>query len=101
MRDRRWRKLSIFRTKGPRFDARDPLPIWCGAARSVEFYEADGAHGTIMDRPFVDTLALQLSRCLAAAEFAMPRHADTGAVASRATALLDDGVKAVLQGGGG
>lgn len=93
-------RLSIFRTKGPRFDACDPLPIWCRAARSVEVYEVDGAHGTIMDRPFVDTLALQLSRCLAAAEFAMPRHADTGAMASRATALLDDGTKAVLQGGG-
>lgn len=93
-------KLSVFRTKGPRFDACDPLPIWCRAARSVELYEVDGAHGTIMDRPFVDTLALQLSRCLAAAEFAAPRQADAGAIAPRETTLLDGGTKAVLQGGG-
>lgn len=49
---------------------------------------------------FVDTLALQLSRCLAAAEFATPRQADADAIAPRETTLLDGATKAVLQGGG-
>jgi acetoacetyl-CoA synthetase len=58
--------ISLFSIKGPRFDYCDPLPIWRRAAKSVELFEIDGAHSTIMEVPNVDTLARQLDRCLAA-----------------------------------
>lgn len=61
-------KLSVFRIKGRRFDACDPMPIWRRVAKSVEFFEIDGEHGTIMEKPYVDILAVQLDRCLARIE---------------------------------
>jgi amino acid adenylation domain-containing protein len=98
-------RLSVFRTKGPRFDACDPLPIWRLAAKSVELFEVEGAHATIMDKPYVETLAAQLARCLAASE--LPTRPLTGVgrtqagdtVATFAAELLDNGPDAVWQGG--
>jgi amino acid adenylation domain-containing protein len=93
-------KLSVFRTKGPRFDACDPMPIWRRVARSVELYEIDGAHRTIMEEPYVGTLAAQLERCLAAADFGGARHASSAAtLESEIPGLLADNEHTVLQGG--
>ena len=61
-------KLSLFRVRGPRFDACDCEPIWRRAAGSVELFEIDGVHDRIMERPYVETLARQLSRCIRACE---------------------------------
>jgi amino acid adenylation domain-containing protein len=60
--------LSVFRVKGPRFDACNPVTIWRRVAASVEVFEIEGRHEAIMERPFVDVLAAQLDRCLAASE---------------------------------
>jgi hypothetical protein len=97
-------KLSVFRTKGPRFDACDPLPIWRLAAKSVELFEVEGAHATIMDKPYVETLAAQLARCLASELPSRPlagiNRAQAGdTVATLAAELLDNGRNAIWQGG--
>jgi amino acid adenylation domain-containing protein len=62
-------KLCIFHTTGQRFGTCDPTPIWRRATKQIELFEIDGAHGTIMAKPYVTTLAAQFSRCLAAAQF--------------------------------
>jgi thioesterase domain-containing protein len=68
-------KLSVFRIRGPRFGACDPMPIWKRAVNAVELFEIEGDHGTIMEEPYVATLAVQFSRCLAAAQFSVvPQH---------------------------
>jgi acetoacetyl-CoA synthetase len=59
-------RLSLFQIRGPRFDGCDPIPIWRRAVGSIELFPIDGAHGHIMEKPYVSTLATQLSRCLAA-----------------------------------
>jgi acetoacetyl-CoA synthetase len=59
-------RLSLFHIRGPRFDGCDPIPIWRRAVRSIELFPIDGEHGHIMEKPYVSTLATQLSRCLAA-----------------------------------
>ena len=63
-------KLCVFHTTGQRFGTCDPTPIWRQATKQIELFEIDGAHGTIMEKPYVTTLAAQFSRCLAAAQFA-------------------------------
>jgi acetoacetyl-CoA synthetase len=63
-------KLSVFRIRGPRFGTCDPIPIWRRAVKAIELFEIEGDHGTIMEKPYVGTLAVQFSRCLAAAQFA-------------------------------
>jgi amino acid adenylation domain-containing protein len=66
-------RLSVFRSRGPRFDACDPMPIWRRAAAAVDLFEIEGRHERIMERPFVETLAAQLSRCIAKADGQAPR----------------------------
>ncbi len=61
-------KLSLFRVTGPRYDVCDPVPIWRRAAPSLDVVAIAGEHDTIMEEPFVRTLASALSRCLAAAD---------------------------------
>jgi amino acid adenylation domain-containing protein len=61
-------KLSIFRVRGPRFGTCDPVPIWRRAVNAIEEFEIEGDHGTIMEKPYVATLAAQFSRCLAATQ---------------------------------
>jgi amino acid adenylation domain-containing protein len=59
------RTISLFRVTVPRYDACDPLPIWRRAAKSVVVYDIAGDHDTIMYEPHVQSLATQLSQCLA------------------------------------
>ena len=61
-------RLSVFRSRGPRFDACDPMPIWRAAAAAVDLFEIEGRHERIMERPFVEILAAQLSLCVAKAD---------------------------------
>jgi amino acid adenylation domain-containing protein len=89
-------KLSVFRISGPRYETCDPMPIWRKVAAAVELFEIDGAHGTIMERPYVATLASQFSRCLAASEFASARHVEAGTAISN---LVQGLRKAALQVG--
>ena len=58
----------MFRTGEPSLEACDPLPIWRKVADSVEVFTIAGTHGTIMEARNVDTLASQLSVCLARAD---------------------------------
>jgi acetoacetyl-CoA synthetase len=101
------RTASIFRVTGPRFGACDPLPIWRRAVRSVEVYAIAGEHDTIMEEPFVRTLALEFSRCLAAAErtavplpaverLSKPRREQSS---SPLVLLPDDDLEALRHGG--
>jgi len=91
-------KLSLFHTTGQRFGTCDPTPIWRQAATQIELFEIDGRHGTIMEKPYVTTLAAQFSRCLAAAQFpARQPEAETGD--SRARGFLGDAPNTALQGG--
>ena len=57
-------RLCLFRTSGVRSDACDPVPIWRRVATSFELFEIVGAHIAIMERPHVEMLAAQFSRCL-------------------------------------
>jgi amino acid adenylation domain-containing protein len=68
-RVRRFRgKITAFRTGEPNLEACDPLPVWHRVADAVEVFTIAGTHGTIMENRNVDTLASQLSICLARAE---------------------------------
>jgi thioesterase domain-containing protein len=58
-------KLSVFRASDTSLGTCDPMPIWRRAANNIELFEIDGDHSTIMDKPYVATLAAQFSRCLA------------------------------------
>jgi acetoacetyl-CoA synthetase len=60
-------KITVFRTGEPSLEACDPLPVWHKVADSVEVFTIAGTHGTIMEAGNVDTLASQLSICLARA----------------------------------
>ena len=68
-------RLSLFNIRGPRYDGCDPIPIWRRAVRAIELFPIDGEHDRIMEKPYVSTLATQLSGCLAALE----RGRDDGA----------------------
>lgn len=70
-------KLCIFRTRGPRFGTCDPIPIWRRTVNAIELFEIEGTHGTIMEKPYVGTLAAQFSRCLAATQFEAARQPET------------------------
>jgi amino acid adenylation domain-containing protein len=74
--------LSVFAVPGERFDACDPLPIWRRAARTLEVFRIDGDHSTIMDPPHVQSLADQLTSCLA-------RHEAGNGAAGRGSAAVD------------
>ena len=91
-------KLCIFHTTGQRFGTCDPTPIWRQVAKQIELFEIDGAHGTIMEKPYVTTLAAQFSRCLAAAQFAT-RPPEIDARNSRIQEFLGDAPNTALQGG--
>jgi thioesterase domain-containing protein len=91
-------KLSIFHTTGQRFGTCDPTPIWRQAARQIELFEIDGRHGTIMEKPYVTTLAAQFSRCLAAAQFA-GRQPEIETRGSGAQGFLGESPNTALQGG--
>jgi acetoacetyl-CoA synthetase len=58
-------EITVFRTGEPSLEACDPLPVWRRVADSVEVFTIAGTHGTIMEARNVDTLASQLSICLA------------------------------------
>jgi thioesterase domain-containing protein len=60
-------KITVFRTGEPSLETCDPLPVWHRVADSVEVFTIAGTHGTIMEDRNVDTLASQLSICLARA----------------------------------
>jgi thioesterase domain-containing protein len=62
------RTISLFRVTVPRYDACDALPIWRRAAKSVVVYDIAGDHDTIMYEPHVQSLAMQLSQCLASSK---------------------------------
>ena len=91
-------KLCIFHTTGQRFGTCDPTPIWRQATKQIELFKIDGAHGTIMEKPYVTTLAAQFSRCLAAAQFTS-RTAEIEARNSRVEGFLGDSANTALQGG--
>lgn len=76
--------LSVFRSRGPRFDACDPVPIWRGLAAEVALFEIEGRHERIMERPFVEVLAAQLGRCIGEADSAQ----NEGEMAARSPAPL-------------
>ena len=59
-------RLSLFHIRGPRSDGCDPVPIWRRAVGAIEVFQLDGEHDRIMDKPYVSTLATQLSDSLAA-----------------------------------
>ena len=65
-------KLSLFRVTGPHYDVCNPVPIWRRAAESLDVIAISGEHDTIMEEPFVRTLAAALSQSLAAAECGGP-----------------------------
>lgn len=67
-------KISVFRTARPR----DPLPLWRRIAERVDIFNIAGAHGTIMESPNVDSLALQLDRCLAGLEASRDEELQVG-----------------------
>ncbi len=74
-RPRRFRgKITVFRTAEPRFDMCDPVPLWKRVADCVDVFTVDGTHGTIMEDRHVNSVALQLSRCLAGAESRVTTH---------------------------
>jgi amino acid adenylation domain-containing protein len=89
-------KLSVFRIRGPRYGSCDPIPIWQRAVNAIELFEIEGDHGTIMEPPYVATLASQFSRCLAAAQFAT-RHPATRD--TRLEEFMGDSGNTALQGG--
>lgn len=98
-------KLSIFRIGGPRFDACDSIPIWRRVARSLELFEIAGEHEKIMEKPYVDTLAAQLDRCLAATRSPAASNREMARACERAaglerrlTGLLHE-LDALLRGG--
>ncbi len=92
-------KLSIFRIRGPRFGTCDPVPIWRRAANAVELFEIDGAHGTIMEMPYVAKLAAQFSRCIAAAQLGVPSETQLATGRSPVDSLPGNCSSAALQGG--
>ncbi|HWE74824.1 MAG TPA: amino acid adenylation domain-containing protein [Stellaceae bacterium] len=91
--------LSVFRIRGPHFGACDPMPIWRRAVDAVELFEIEGDHGTIMEKPYVATLAAQFSRCLSLAQSGTPRPIETEARRPRGANLLSDSRDTALQGG--
>jgi amino acid adenylation domain-containing protein len=92
-------KLSVFCTRGPRFDSCDPMPIWRRAVNVIELFEIDGAHGTIMEQPYVSVLAMEFSRCLAATQFGAAHQPETEARNSFVQEFLDQAPDTALQGG--
>ena len=92
-------KLSVFRIRGPRFGTCDPMPIWRRAVKSVELFEIEGEHGTIMEDPYVAPLAKQFSRCLAAAQFGTPRLLESDIRISIVGDLLGEARNTVFQEG--
>ncbi|HEY3778291.1 MAG TPA: amino acid adenylation domain-containing protein [Rhizomicrobium sp.] len=58
-------RISVFNLAEGAFDLCDPLPLWRRLALGVDVFTISGTHGTIMDDPNVNGLALQLNRCLA------------------------------------
>ena len=91
-------KLSVFRSRGPRFGTCDPIPIWRRAVAAIELFEIDGDHSRIMEKPHVATLAAQFSRCLAATQFPT-RHLDAESHNVRVEEFLADPASTALQGG--
>jgi acetoacetyl-CoA synthetase len=65
-------KITLLRIAEPRFDMCDPLPLWKRLADGVDVFTVDGTHGTIMEDRHVNSVALQLSRCLASGESTTP-----------------------------
>jgi thioesterase domain-containing protein len=92
-------KLSVFRIRGPHFGVCDPLPIWRQAVSAIELFEIEGDHGTIMEKPYVATLAAQFGRCLSLAQSGGPPRLETETRPSRVANLLSDSPDTALQGG--
>jgi acetoacetyl-CoA synthetase len=65
-------KITLLRIAEPRFDMCDPLPLWKRLADGVDVFTVAGTHGTIMEDRHVNSVALQLSRCLAGGESTTP-----------------------------
>ena len=61
-------RIAVFRTDHPRFDICNPLPLWKRLTAGVDVYTVAGTHGTIMEKRYVNSVARQLSRCLASVE---------------------------------
>jgi thioesterase domain-containing protein len=91
-------KLNVFRIRGPRFGTCDPMPIWRRAVNAIELFEIEGDHGTIMEKAYVATLAVQFSRCLAAAQFPA-RQPETETRNSLVEEFLGESPNTALQGG--
>jgi acetoacetyl-CoA synthetase len=92
-------KLNVFRIRGPRFGSCDPMPIWQRVVSAIELFEIEGDHGTIMEKPFVGTLAAQFSRCLAATQFGGTRQPEAEGRNSLVEDLLGEPPSTALQGG--
>jgi acetoacetyl-CoA synthetase len=92
-------KLSVFRIRGPRFVTCDPLPIWRRAVSAIDLFEIEGTHGTIMEKPYVSTLAALFSRCLAGPQFETSRPLETEARSSLVDDFLSTTHDTVLQEG--
>jgi amino acid adenylation domain-containing protein len=94
-------KLSVFRIHGPRFGTCDPMPIWRRAVETLELFEIDGDHRTIMEKPHVATLAAQFSRCLATTQFGLAHRPEPATWNSRLEDILIEAPNTALQGGAG
>jgi amino acid adenylation domain-containing protein len=82
-------KLSVFRASDASFGTCDPMPIWRRVTKNIELFQIDGGHSTILDKPYVATLAAQFSRCLIKyQELADPRYDCSTAVLTPPIPLL-------------